>query len=335
MPENVKNFIQNLPLFLKQQIENGNTEEIEKIVAGLKNFQQKYGENSLPSVKKVKAEMFYNHFPVPAILFFFNLLGGITGLIFIALNILSTTTKKRNFDKVFRAMLGFSLLLLSLFMALRIYISGRVPLVNSYETMLLLAWLILFLCFCLQGKFQLLSILGFLLSGLTLGMVVLVGWDPKITPLAPALDSPLLNLHVTTIIFSYALFTMMASVGVAAIVIYFTHRKIRVLQMYRQLSRLHTFSRSLLLPAVCFLGCGIIIGSVWANIAWGRYWAWDPKETSALVLFLLSMILLHQKLPKKLRQLLFFHIYTIITFGMVIFTYFGASFFFGGLHGYA
>lgn len=90
-----------------------------------------------------------------------------------------------------------------------------------------------------------------------------------------------------------------------------------------------------------FLTLGIITGSVWANQAWGRYWGWDPKETWALITWIIFAIFLHLKYaggwmgikPKHLpyvRALI-----AVIGFLAVIFTFFGVNYLLSGLHSYA
>lgn len=80
------------------------------------------------------------------------------------------------------------------------------------------------------------------------------------------------------------------------------------------------------------LALGILIGALWANISWGRYWAWDPKEVWALITLILYIYpLLHftnNSRPAK------FHIYCVLAFLSVVITYFGVNFFLGGIHAY-
>ena len=81
------------------------------------------------------------------------------------------------------------------------------------------------------------------------------------------------------------------------------------------------------------LALGIILGAVWANISWGNYWSWDPKEVWALITFI---VYLHPLVtaPKPGRQPTGFHIYCIAAFLSVIVTYFGVNLILGGMHAY-
>ena len=86
---------------------------------------------------------------------------------------------------------------------------------------------------------------------------------------------------------------------------------------------------------------GIFIGAVWANMSWGRYWGWDPKETWALITMLVYTVLIHFPWIKKLFAIsnqqseMVYHIFSIVAFFFVLFTYFGVSYLLGGLHSYA
>lgn len=148
--------------------------------------------------------------------------------------------------------------------------------------------------------------------------------NPQITYLTPVLQSPLLSLHVSIIMLSYALlaFVMLNSVlalcGNAA-------------QQQRQMA----FSQQLLRPAVGCLAIGIFLGAVWANVSWGRYWGWDPKEVWALITLLVYAAPLHAQSLPFFRRPRVFHIYCLLAFLSVLFTYFGVNFLLGGLHSYA
>ena len=169
---------------------------------------------------------------------------------------------------------------------------------------------------------------GFLLSGFTLLVASIGQMNPQITPLIPVLSSPLLSLHVSLIMMSYALLGFIMLNGIAAI-IYFRKNE------EEQVERLTLLSRILLYPATLILALGIFIGAVWANISWGRYWAWDPKEVWALITLLIYGIAFHIQSIKVFRKPIFFHIFLIAAFTTVLMTYFGVNYFLGGMHSYA
>ncbi len=98
---------------------------------------------------------------------------------------------------------------------------------------------------------------------------------------------------------------------------------------------LRDVSLVVLYPAVFLLTFGTFLGAVWANISWGSYWAWDPKETWALVTMLVYSFTLHGGVLKPFRSPRFFHWYTIGAFICVLITYFGVNLILGGMHSYA
>jgi ABC-type transport system involved in cytochrome c biogenesis permease subunit len=144
-------------------------------------------------------------------------------------------------------------------------------------------------------------------------------------PLLPVLRSPFFSIHISTIVTAYALLLGMMVVGVIAI--------IRPKDKDR-LERLKRISMAMLYPAVALLAFGIFIGAVWANVSWGNYWSWDPKEVWALITLLIYAAPLHEKLWKSFQKPLFFHIYGILAILSVLFTYFGVNLLLGGVHAY-
>ena len=144
-------------------------------------------------------------------------------------------------------------------------------------------------------------------------------------PLLPVLRSPFFSIHIATIVTAYALLLGMLVVGIIAI---FKPKKTA------RLEHLKSLSTAMLYPAVALLAMGIFIGAVWANVSWGNYWSWDPKEVWALITLLIYAAPLHGKLWKTFNKPLFFHIYSILAFLSVVITYFGVNLILGGVHSY-
>ena len=155
--------------------------------------------------------------------------------------------------------------------------------------------------------------------------------NPQITPLMPVLSSPLLSIHVSIIMVAYALFAFIMLNGIVALFV----MRGKDTQARERVETITVLSRLLLFPATLFLGVGIFIGAVWANVSWGRYWAWDPKEVWALITFMLYGAAFHTGSIKKFRNPRFFHIYMIAAFAAVLITYFGVNYLLGGMHSYA
>lgn len=171
-----------------------------------------------------------------------------------------------------------------------------------------------------------------LMVGLGIAVVVLAVVMTKVVtpkpPLQPVLQTPLLGIHVSVIMLAYTLFAVIAVDGIIG------------LCLPKRREQLMHLSQLLLYPALFCLTVGIFIGAVWANMSWGRYWGWDPKETWALITMLVYALLLHFPWLKKgsvisdKRSVTVYHVCSIVAFFFVLFTYFGVSYLLGGLHSY-
>ena len=142
--------------------------------------------------------------------------------------------------------------------------------------------------------------------------------------LMPVLRTPLLQVHVISIVLGYFIFFSLLIIGIAGLIV-----------SREKSEKLRDLSTVLLYPAVFLLTFGIFLGAVWANISWGNYWAWDPKETWALITLLIYSVPLHQKSLGFLRNPKAFHLYCILAFLSVLVTYFGVNMILGGMHSYA
>ena len=143
--------------------------------------------------------------------------------------------------------------------------------------------------------------------------------------LMPVLRSPFFSIHISTIVTAYALLIGIAVVGIIALV---------KPKDQPRLERMKSLSTAMLYPAVALLAAGIFIGAIWANVSWGNYWSWDPKEVWALITLLVYAAPLHEKLWKMFQKPLFFHIYGILAILSVVITYFGVNLILGGVHAY-
>lgn len=143
--------------------------------------------------------------------------------------------------------------------------------------------------------------------------------------LLPVLRSPFFSLHISTIVTAYILLLGIMVVGIVAV--FKPKDQLRM-------ERLKSLSTAMLYPAVALLAIGIFIGAVWANVSWGNYWSWDPKEVWALITLLIYAAPLHERLWKSFHKPLFFHIYGILAFLSVLITYFGVNLLLGGVHAY-
>ena len=207
-------------------------------------------------------------------------------------------------------------------LGLRWWLSGHIPLSNGYETMLFMAWVLLVLTIVLFRKFRFFLWIGPLVACCCLMVAMMTGSGSQITPLMPVLQSPLLSVHVMTVMCAYALFALQMMLGVYS---FWTSK----------LERITALSQLLLYPAIFLLTIGVFLGAVWANVSWGNYWSWDPKESWALITLMIYAIPLHKASIGAFNKPRFYHIYMISAFLAVLITYFGVNFILGGMHSYA
>jgi len=152
--------------------------------------------------------------------------------------------------------------------------------------------------------------------------------NPQITHLMPVLSSPLLTLHVSIIMMAYALLAFMMLGGIYALILIAIGRS-------DDIETLTLLSRLMLYPAVFFLAAGIFLGAIWANVSWGSYWSWDPKEVWALITLMIYALPFHRQSIPQLQRPAVLHAYLVIAFLAVLMTYFGVNYFLGGMHSYA
>lgn len=315
-------YITNVFSLLYGDVKAGNTERVNIFFDKMKKYQEVSGGNSLPSKAQYKAERINNAFPFATILFMVNLTLGFIALFYTIYRM----TKKRCFkalDIALPILLGISFLALTFGLVLRWIISGNVPLSNGYESMLSVAWLVMLIALLMQFRIRIVMVFGFLLSGFFLLVSHINQMDPAIGQMMPVLNSPLLSIHVSIIMMSYALLSLTFICGIMGIC------------MRSHGEELQALSRVFLYPALTCMGFGIFIGAIWANVSWGNYWSWDSKETWALITFMIYAVVVHTQSLPIFRKPLTYHIYITLAFLSIVMTYFGVNYFLTGMHSYA
>lgn len=317
-------------------VRRGDDTVLRDMLSKIRSYQEQYGGNSVPDPFRLRAEHWYNRFPVVGMLYKVNLTVGLV----LFLTLIFALLKKRPLPYVRNpwmqggvwGLLGGVFALLTAHIALRWVICGRLPMGNGYETMLLLAWLVLLLSVLLNRRFPALVSFGFLLSGFFLLVSGFSQMDPVMTHLVPVLSSPLLSIHVSLIMSAYALLSFTALCAIVSLLLQVLHRLSDCRQAERQESLL-LLSRLFLYPGIALLAAGIFVGAIWANVSWGRYWGWDPKEVWALINLLLYAVPLHGF--RVFRSPVRYHLYMLFCFLTVLMTYIGVNYFLGGMHSYA
>ncbi len=236
----------------------------------------------------------------------------------------------KTLDFLFLLVFILSLIALSVCIALRWIIRSSVPMTNGYETMILLAWFIMLLTLIVYRRFRIILTFGFLMSGFFLLVSFIGQMDPEITHVMPILASPLLSIHVSMIMMSFAMLSLTFICGVTALVLHFLIKKdLEIVEALKLLSQVFLY------PALTCLSIGIFVGAIWANVSWGTYWSWDAKEVWGLITLMVYAVGVHSNSLPKLKQPVSFHIYMILAFFTILMTYFGVNYFLGGMHSYA
>ena len=223
--------------------------------------------------------------------------------------------------KVSRSIVLISNFLFSITLLFRWIGEGYFPLSNLYESLIFLSWSISTIQLLIENKTQsrligaIATPLVFLISGFS--SLTLPVEMQKALPLVPSLQSNWLMMHVSMMMVSYATLIVgsLLSILYLAFIAFNKKEKAVVLEV-RPISSISSntistsSSKMSLLQTVDiwsyriiglgfpFLTIGIISGAVWANEAWGSYWSWDPKETWALITWLVFAIYLHARLIK-------------------------------------
>lgn len=219
-------------------------------------------------------------------------------------------------------------------MVMRIFISGRAPITNMYETVMFsgLGAHVISLGLMLWKKEK-----NFLLAGLGYNALCLMMMkfannmlDPAISPLVPVLrDNFWLSTHVTTIIMSYAalaLSWLLANI----VLIRQSFKGASPAEVREQTAQVYTCIK----VGVVLLATGIILGGVWADYSWGRFWGWDPKETWSLIVLLVYMAILHGKYSNWIPPRRFIPL-VAGAFMSVMMAWFGVNYILAtGLHSY-
>ena len=340
-----RRFMRNAVTLLYESTRQNDTAAISEIIGKIAKYQRAKGGTKLPASAQIRAEHIYNTISIPSWLFKANLFLGILSLaLFIVEQIVKTgrhntvmqsgNTKEMKYTKYITTLLCLSLLLLTIHLLLRTWIGERIPLGNGYETMLFTAWCAMLAGVLLRKRMALSVPFALILSGCAMLVAVIGEMDPRITPLVPVLRSPLLSIHVTLIMAAYTLFGFITLNALAVYAIILLSRAEEHCTLFCRLQKFTLISRILLYPAAFLLASGILIGAVWANISWGRYWAWDPKEVWALITLMIYALAFHLQTLPAMRKPLFFHTCMLFFFATVPMTYFGVNYLLGGMHAY-
>jgi len=212
---------------------------------------------------------------------------------------------------------------------------GRAPFATLYESLILYSWLMGAIYLLIEWRIKN-KVIGIFVTPLAFLALAYASFSKDINkgiqPLIPALKSNWLIAHVITCFVGYAAF----AISFVVCIVYLLKKETKddnQISLIPSKGILEEINYNLVVIGFISLSLGIITGSIWANVAWGSYWSWDPKETWSLITWLVYATVLHARLTRgwKGKRLA---ILSIIGFFCVLFTYFGVNLL-PGLHSYA
>jgi cytochrome c-type biogenesis protein CcsB len=217
---------------------------------------------------------------------------------------------------------------------MRCLIAGRPPVTNMYESIIWVSFAVSFFGMIFFARYRtpvyLLAALPVTLVALLLVHKMPIAMPSSIDPLVPVLrDNFWLTIHVLTITLSYAAFAL--AMGFGHILLW---RYARNPSAARADAPMHFWLYRVLQLGVLLLAAGTILGGVWANYSWGRFWGWDPKETWALIALLCYILTLHGRLAGWWTEFGLV-VASVVCFLAVLMAWYGVNFVLGkGLHSY-
>ncbi len=281
-----------------------------------------------PTESNLRLEYFYNHFEAfyRAIWFY-----GIAFLTLLIAHLRNRGRALRNFGVV----LAFvALAFHGTGIVLRCLIAGRPPVTNMYESIIWVSFAASFFGMIFFARYRtpiyLLASLPATLIALLLVHQMPIAMPASIDPLVPVLrDNFWLTIHVLTITLSYAAFLLACAFGHILL-----FRYARNPRGARADAPMHFWLYRVLQLGVLLLAAGTILGGVWANYSWGRFWGWDPKETWALIALLCYITTLHGRLAGWWTEFGLV-VASVVCFLAVLMAWYGVNFVLGkGLHSY-
>jgi cytochrome c-type biogenesis protein CcsB len=211
------------------------------------------------------------------------------------------------------------------------------PLATTFDALSFFAWLIIGLFFIIRRR-EPSPVFGAIASPFAAALMIIgITFSYQLRlPIIPILHSWWLPIHVILALVGNGVFALMAIGGLMYIVQEKLIKKKRIGRMYKLLPSLETLdeiNRRGLPIGFFFLTLGIVSGALWSDAAWGQYWSWDPKETWSLITWFVYAAMIHQRVALGWRGRRA-AMYAIIGFGLVMFTFLGVSFLFGGHHAF-
>lgn len=255
-------------------------------------------------------------------------------LVTMALYFVFFVIKKEKLAKVAGILMTVAFAVHTLTLILRGIGAGRLPLTNQFEFACSFAWGISLCTIVFIRRFRFEALGTFINPVIFILMGYAAMQSMEVKALMPALQSNWLSVHVCSSIIAYGAF------GVAfAVSLMYLIRDSRTSNPFWQnhipeCKKLDMINYRAVSLGILFLTFTIITGAIWGEQAWGSYWNWDPKETWALITWIIYALYLHQRIFRRMNGKAA-ALYVAIGFICVLFTYVGVNTLLPGVHSYA
>ena len=308
-------------------------EALDAAVLSFENLAKQNNPALYPSDSKISLEVHYLEFHPFRWAYISYLLAG---LLILGTWMFSGQFRKSNqlyVAAVVFSVLGFLLHTYGFF--LRVYIMDRAPVTNMYETVVWVSWGSILFAYILEYFYRVRFVLMAGAFGAVVCLIVADNapavLDASLQPLEPVLRSNYwLTVHVMTITISYAAFLLAFVLGDVGLIYVLKGEK----RFKEQIEKIALMIYRAMQIGVLFLAPGIVLGGIWADYSWGRFWGWDPKETWALIALLGYIAVLHARYAGMIKAF-GMNIVAVATFSLVIMAWYGVNFVLGaGLHSY-
>lgn len=329
--------VQNYFSSIDEALQSGDWTKANEALNLIKQYQEKIGQEVMPSKTKVQMEIFSNKAQFFVKLAPVYLLAGFLLLVILLIKMIAP---KLQISLIFRVIYILNILAFivhTIGLALRAYLADHAPWSNSYESMVYIAWALSLSGIFFSRKSPIALSLTSILAGVVLAVAHLSEMNPQITNLVPVLNSYWLSIHVSVITASYGFFGLCALLGIFTLLLMCFLRKDNQYNenILRNITEATRINEMAMILGLCLLTVGNFLGAIWANESWGRYWSWDSKETWALISILIYAAILHIRMIPKYANQFYFALWSMFAYWSVIMTYFGVNHFLTGLHSYA
>jgi len=246
-----------------------------------------------------------------------------------AAQMVGTIFKKEKVASAAWLLTYISTAVLTCYLAARGVAAGRLPLANQFEFASAFAWGVAVFTIVLHLRMQIDWLGTFSIPTVFLMLSYAALLPRDITELMPALKSAWFGLHIASAVISYSSFAVACFAGAR----YLVNGKHGMKEEDAAMKKLDYLMYRMVALGFLFLTIVILSGCIWAEQAWSSFWSWDPKETWALITWIIYAMYLHMRINRK-RAGKKMAIFCVVAVVCVIFTFVGVNQLMSGLHSY-